>query len=451
MKYLFVAALSLTASTARAAQVLGTFTHAGTAAIPGNPTATFAGTVTRPTPNPAQAINTGGPASSQPPSSSMPPSMTMTPAPQVPEPTGARNPSTMTWGPKDGPYQAMPYNWYQQQGKQQLECGYGWKKDSSGMCQKESWYEYEGCYETIIINKKPHCPVAWVTKTEEEIVYVTMTERMDTTVLKTATSTEVKTSTDVKERVVTAIEAVPTVRIWTKTEIMNETETRLKTMTETSSFTRTNTYTATETTRATSTARVTETDVQFTTVQKQVVEPVTRVTIWVSTQTNDRTEVSLITKSSTTVEQVTRTEFDSVTTTETARVATTVTTVVPTTLVSVWVTTETENGVETRLRTVSSTITQSVTATSVVNETQTATITQQRQVKETALMDCLNTCQNQWKPLMPAPPQPTYEKEVKPSGVYAPAPTPYTPPVMKDNMPNYGAPVPSKACGSYGC
>jgi len=459
MKYLFVAALSL-ASTAHAAQLLGTFTVTGGATMSGNPTALYTGSLAKQTASTAQVINTGVSAPSQSPtatsgsstiaSSAMAENVAPTSAPQAPEPTGARNPSTMTWGPGEGPYQAMPYSWYQQQGKQQLECGYGWKKDSSGSCQKESWYQYEGCYETIIINKKPHCPVAWVTKTQEELVTVTMTERMDQTVVVTHTMTDVMTSTMVNEVVVTKTEAVPTTRIWVSTEVMNETVTNLKTMTETNMATRTNVYTQTRTQSATETDRVTKTEQVTRTIQTEVVVPTTRVSVWVSTQTNDKTEIQLVTKSSTVIEQVTQTRIDKVTATQTEKVAVTQTIVQPTTLVSVWVTTDVQNETETRERTVSQTIVQSVTATTVVSQVETATVTNQRQVKETALMDCLGTCQNQWQPLKPAPPQPSYEKEVKPTTVYAPAPT-YAPEPMKDNKPYYPPAETKKACGSYGC
>ena len=56
-----------------------------------------------------------------------------------------------------------------------------------------------------------------------------------------------------------------------------------------------------------------------------------------------------------------------------------------------WTTTDVQNETETRVRTLSSTVVQSVTATTVVSEVVTATTTNLRQVKETALMDCLNT------------------------------------------------------------
>jgi hypothetical protein len=71
----------------------------------------------------------------------------------------------------------MPYWHLTQSGYQQMECGYGYYKDTQGYCQKESWvravfdlhfvsslicvsvglqYAEEECYETVIINK-------WVT------------------------------------------------------------------------------------------------------------------------------------------------------------------------------------------------------------------------------------------------------------------------------------------------
>jgi uncharacterized protein YifE (UPF0438 family) len=462
MKFLFVAALSLTASTAHAAQLLGTFTVPSGTTMSADPSATFTGSETsrlaKQTASPAQAINTGVAAAQQsqtptPTGSSPMSSSTMTPtaAPQAPEPTGDRNPSTMTWGPNEGPYQAMPYSWYQQQGKMQLECGYGWKKDSSGTCQKESWYQYEGCYETIIINKKPHCPVAWVTKTMEEVVTVTMSEKMDTTVFVTHTMTDVMTATNVKQVLVTQTSEVPTTRIWVSTEVMNETLTKLKTMTETKMATQTAVYTQTETQRETQVNRVTETDVVTRTVSKEVVVPTTSVSVWVTTQVNDKTETQVVTKSTTLVNQVTQTQLNTQTETQTQKVAITQTITQPTTSVRVWTTTDVQNETETRVRTLSSTVVQSVTATTVVSEVVTATTTNLRQVKETALMDCLNTCKGQWNPMMPAPPQPSYQKEVKPTEVYAPAPT-YTPPMMKDNMPSYAAPKETKAaCGSYGC
>ena len=71
-------------------------------------------------------------------------------------------------------------------------------------------------------DRKPHCPVAWVTKTMEEVVTVTMSEKMDTTVFVTHTMTDVMTATNVKQVLVTQTSEVPTTRIWVSTEVMNE-------------------------------------------------------------------------------------------------------------------------------------------------------------------------------------------------------------------------------------
>lgn len=69
-------------------------------------------------------------------------------------------------------YSAMPYQTMQAGGYKQLQCGYGWAKDSNGKCVQQSWvsrrfsmpglghdpfsclqYQMQGCYGQVIINK----------------------------------------------------------------------------------------------------------------------------------------------------------------------------------------------------------------------------------------------------------------------------------------------------------
>lgn len=49
-------------------------------------------------------------------------------------------------------YSAMPYSSFMSGGYKSLGCGYGYQKMSDGSCQAMSWWQTEGCYETIIIN-----------------------------------------------------------------------------------------------------------------------------------------------------------------------------------------------------------------------------------------------------------------------------------------------------------
>ena len=49
-------------------------------------------------------------------------------------------------------YSMMPYSSFMAGGYQSLDCGYGYQKMSDGSCQAMSWWQTQGCYETIIIN-----------------------------------------------------------------------------------------------------------------------------------------------------------------------------------------------------------------------------------------------------------------------------------------------------------
>lgn len=49
-------------------------------------------------------------------------------------------------------YSAMPYSSFMSGGYKSLDCGYGYQKMSDGSCQAMSWWNTQGCYETIIIN-----------------------------------------------------------------------------------------------------------------------------------------------------------------------------------------------------------------------------------------------------------------------------------------------------------
>jgi len=402
MKYSFALALSLVASTTRAAQIVGTHSIPVSSRIPADSTAVFTGSATSIMSTTAPVTRSSGASDSTLPvqtgiSSSG--AVSSASSASGPQPTSDADIASQPWGPAQGPYQAMPYTWMQGTGYQQLPCGYGYKKDSKGACAKEDWYQSaDGCYETIIINKKPHCPVAWVTKTVEDVVTVTKTEMKDVTLLATHTMVDVVTQTNAHTVVVTQTREVPTTRIWVSTEIMNETETKLKTMTETKMQTLTTVATQTDTVRSTETDKVLQTRVVTQTVEKTVVQPTTYISVWVSTKIIDNTKTELSTNTKTVVASVTATQTNVVIATETHNQEVTQTVVVPTTFVSVWVSTEVQNETETKRRTISSTVVQAVTATTVVSQVATATVTDQRSVKETQLSDCLNSCKSSWVP-----------------------------------------------------
>lgn len=46
------------------------------------------------------------------------------------------------------------YSSFTQGGYKNMNCGYGYKKGSDNSCQPESWWNFQGCYETIIINNR---------------------------------------------------------------------------------------------------------------------------------------------------------------------------------------------------------------------------------------------------------------------------------------------------------
>jgi hypothetical protein len=78
---------------------------------------------------------------------------------QAPASSSSAAPSMMTPAPSadsgnNGGYlQDMPYSSFKDGGYKSLSCGYGYSKDSSGYCKPDSWWQDQGCYETIIINK----------------------------------------------------------------------------------------------------------------------------------------------------------------------------------------------------------------------------------------------------------------------------------------------------------
>ena len=47
----------------------------------------------------------------------------------------------------------MPYESFKSGGYKSLDCGYGYQKMGDGSCKPYSWYQDQGCYETIIINQ----------------------------------------------------------------------------------------------------------------------------------------------------------------------------------------------------------------------------------------------------------------------------------------------------------
>lgn len=49
-------------------------------------------------------------------------------------------------------YSAMPYSSFMSGGYKSMNCGYGYQKAADGSCQAMSWWNTQGCYETIIIN-----------------------------------------------------------------------------------------------------------------------------------------------------------------------------------------------------------------------------------------------------------------------------------------------------------
>ena len=49
-------------------------------------------------------------------------------------------------------YSALPYSSFMSGGYKSLAGGYGYQKMADGSCQAMSWWNTQGCYETIIIN-----------------------------------------------------------------------------------------------------------------------------------------------------------------------------------------------------------------------------------------------------------------------------------------------------------
>ena len=49
-------------------------------------------------------------------------------------------------------YSAMPYSSFMAGGYKSMNCGYGYQKMDDGSCSAMSWWQTQGCYETIIIN-----------------------------------------------------------------------------------------------------------------------------------------------------------------------------------------------------------------------------------------------------------------------------------------------------------
>ena len=45
------------------------------------------------------------------------------------------------------------YTSFMSGGYKSMDCGYGYAKGSNGACTAQSWYQTQGCYETIIINQ----------------------------------------------------------------------------------------------------------------------------------------------------------------------------------------------------------------------------------------------------------------------------------------------------------
>jgi len=67
------------------------------------------------------------------------------------------------------PYlESLPYPWFQQQGYQEVGCGYGHIRNSEGHCLPAAWYTVQGCYETTIIHQTviAAAPAHTVTMTE---------------------------------------------------------------------------------------------------------------------------------------------------------------------------------------------------------------------------------------------------------------------------------------------
>jgi len=297
------------------------------------------------------------------------------------EPTQVPELATSSWAATE----EMPYWHLTQKGYQEMECGYGYYKDTQGYCRPESWYTHDECYETVIINKKQYCPPKIVHETEDVTVYVT--EKQPKYIYSTTTLVEKQTDIATKDvtQLVTETELVTSTRIWVSTEIQDKTKIVLHTLTATDTYIstvlETDLATATETATKFEKEVITKTEHSVET----VLEPTTYVSIWLTTEVNNETETLIETKSKTVVD--TKTLFKTVdatnTVTETAFEKETI--IVPTTIVSKYTTTEVIDETLTKERVVETTIAQ--TYTSEITHTNLETSTIIKAVKETALVD----------------------------------------------------------------
>jgi len=188
------------------------------------------------------------------------------------------------------PYEQMPYSSFTHGGYSQMDCGYGYKKGSDGKCTPESWWGEDntwGCYQTTIIINKEHTqqycpPPTTVTVTdksiETKVLTVTYTQTLPTTVISTLTMTDLKTDT----------------------VVYTNTETLPVTVTSTSLLVESTTLTQTDTLKEVKTDTVTKTDVS--------VIPTTYTSVWVKTETIDKTNTVEHTLTSTVTDEKTLTD-----------------------------------------------------------------------------------------------------------------------------------------------
>jgi hypothetical protein len=336
MKYILVSLPALV-SVASAAEIMGTYW------VPADPAPASI----------AQASQATDAASVVPPSGEL--TVSVATVTQEIAPTQTPELATSSWAATE----EMPYWHLTQAGYQQMDCGYGYYKDTQGYCQPESWYSQGECYETVIINKKKYCPPKVVHKTEDVTVYVT--EKQPKTIYSTTTLIEKQTeiaTMDVTQHV-TETELVTSIRIWVSTEIQDQTKTVLHTLTATDTLTsitlETELATATETATKFEKEVLTKTEHAVVT----VVEPTTYTSIWLTTEVNNETETIVKTNHETVIDTLTLVKTVDATNTVTETAVEKETIVVPTTIVSKYTTTEVIDETLTKERVVETTIHQS--------------------------------------------------------------------------------------------
>ncbi|CAG7850290.1 SubName: Full=Uncharacterized protein {ECO:0000313/EMBL:CCA69933.1} [Serendipita indica DSM 11827] len=296
----------------------------------------------------------------------------------------------------DAPYlSSMPYDWMSTQGYSSVGCGYGYSRGADNRCQRENWYSFSGCYQTTTIIREQCGPPKTVTKTLSRTH--TMTEQPAPTTVRV---TKTKTMTETKMELLST-------QVLLSTQIHDRITTIEKTKTATALLTDFRTEVVHATTHLTEVATATRDVFSTVTEVYTTVVPTTYTSVWLATETEDRTRVVTKTKSAIVTENrvvtSTRTNF----LTKTLDLTVTYFQTLPTTIVEHFLSTKTIDRTNVQTVTAVRTFSTDVTLTRTRTEEQTATVTQERLVDNTQLSDCLNTCKGKWNMLAPAHSQQT--------------------------------------------